>query len=322
MVQCIGIVAAEIRPQYFELLRNIATEYSVPFLIQPRPSSPNYAEFVEQVRLLSPDLIIVNSYSLLIRSDILAIPAFGAVNIHGALLPQYRGSNPTQWALLNNEVETGVTMHYMDAQFDTGDIIVQRRVPIYFDDTWCDIQKRIGVATEAMLDDELPDLLNKSIFREPQDESIANYYRRRHPEDGQINWELNVLHIYNLIRALVKPHPGAFYIQNGKKITIDKYLSVSEVINMKYGMPGGQLLKFRSIHLEPRDSQAQNNPLLFDVYDSVKEKLIGNCGLVEIDWKKKVASVQISVENHIKQNDLFFILEDFAKQQLELVVMR
>jgi len=87
-------------------------------------------------------------------------------------------------------------------------------------------------------------------------------------------------------------------------------------------MPGGQLLKFRSIHLEPRDSQAQNNPLLFDVYDSVKEKLIGNCGLVEIDWKKKVASVQISVENHIKQNDLFFILEDFAKQQLELVVMR
>ena len=121
----VGIVGAEIRPQQHPELRWLAEAQGVPLLIQPRLTSPAYPAFIEQARTLAPDLILVNSYSMLLRPDILSIPRYGAVNIHGALLPQYRGCNPIQWALLNNETATGVTMHYMTAEFDAGDIIPQ-----------------------------------------------------------------------------------------------------------------------------------------------------------------------------------------------------
>jgi len=151
-----GLVGAEIRPHQHVSLQQLAKAQRLPLLIQPRATSAAYPAFVGKVRHLAPDLIIVNSYSMLIRPEILAIPRFGDVNIHGPLLLQYRGCNPIQWVLLNNETETGVTMHYMAAEFDTGDIIAQRMVPIYFEDTWRDIQARIGAATEAMLAEEIP----------------------------------------------------------------------------------------------------------------------------------------------------------------------
>ena len=246
----VGVVGAEIRPNYLGFLKDIAAECSVPFLVQPRSSSPMHQAFVERVRELAPDLIIVHSYSMLIRQEVLAIPRFGGVNIHGALLPQYQGCNPTQWALLNNEHETGVTMHYMDANFDTGDIIAQRRVPIFFEDTWRDIQARIGKAAEAMLAEELPNLLNGKNVRHRQDTSKAHYYKRRRPEDGLIDWNSSVLYIYNLIRALVKPHPGAFYYTGAKKVVLDEYLSLSQVTALKYGA-GGQWLSGRHVNLTP-----------------------------------------------------------------------
>lgn len=235
----VGVVGAEIRPQYFDLLKQIAAARSVPFLIQPRKSSPDYPKFIELVRELTPDLLFVCSYSMLLRPEILSISRLGAVNVHGALLPQYRGANPTQWALLNNESETCVTMHYMDASFDTGDIIAQRRVPIYFEDTWVTIQARIADATETMLAEELPRLLAGSAARQPQDASQARHYRRRQPEDGLIEWENSVLSIYNLIRALVKPHPGAFYWgPAAQQVVQDGYLSISRVTSLKYAGGG------------------------------------------------------------------------------------
>ncbi|HYO91235.1 MAG TPA: methionyl-tRNA formyltransferase, partial [Pyrinomonadaceae bacterium] len=225
-----GIVVAEIRPEQHEPLREIADEQQLPLLIQPRKTSEHYAPFVEQVRELSPDLILVNSYSMLLRDEVLAVPPFGAVNVHGALLPQYRGSNPMQWALINNETETGVTMHYMDSNFDTGDIIAQRRVPIFFEDTWLSVRDRIGEATEAMLAEEMPRLLSRTNTRTPQDEKLARHHRRRRPEDGLVDWRQSALSIYNLVRALVRPLPGAFYYSGADKIVLDEYLFMSEVV--------------------------------------------------------------------------------------------
>ncbi|MCK4394326.1 hypothetical protein KAX17_15605 [Candidatus Bipolaricaulota bacterium] len=234
-----GLVSAEIRPHQHTALRQLSKVYRLPLFIQPRATAEAYPAFVEKVRRLTPDLIIVNSYSMLIRPEILAIPRFGSVNIHGALLPQYRGSNPIQWALLNNETETGVTMHYMTAKFDAGDIIAQRRVPIYFEDSWLDVQARIGTATESMLVEEIPRLLAQTNARQPQDESKADYYKRRYPRDGLINWQRSVLYIYNLVRALVKPHPGAFYHFGTDKIVLDEYLPIPQVTALKYGCGGG-----------------------------------------------------------------------------------
>jgi methionyl-tRNA formyltransferase/GNAT superfamily N-acetyltransferase len=239
-----GIVAAEIRPHQHETLRDMSESLQLPFIIQPRVSSPASPAFVAQVRQLNPDLIFVNSYSMLLHSEVLAIPCYGAVNVHPALLPEYRGPNPTQWGLLNDATETGVTMHYMDEHFDTGDIIAQRRVPIYFDDTWRDIQARIRVETDSMFEEEIPKLLAGTNTRQPQDESRARKWPRRHPEDGQIDWRQSVHYIYNLVRALVKPYPGAFYIAaSGKRTVLDEYLTLPQITALKYGQEGGQMLK-------------------------------------------------------------------------------
>lgn len=267
-----GLVGAEIRPHQHDSLRKLAETHRLPLLIQPRVSSPAYPMFIEKLRRLAPELIIVNSYSMLIRSDVLAIPRFGGVNIHGALLPQYRGCNPTQWALLNNESETGVTMHYMTAEFDTGDIIAQRQVPIYLEDTWRDIQARIREATVAMLAEEIPKLLNQTNTRQTQDESKARYYKRRRPEDGLIDWQKSVLDIYNLVRALVKPHPGAFHYSGSDKVVLDEYLSIPQVTALKYSVRAGHLLKTAHVTLSPL--VLADLPLLFNWIDGCQQVLI------------------------------------------------
>jgi methionyl-tRNA formyltransferase len=247
-----GLVCAGIRPQYHDALRDLAEQRGLPLLIQPVATSKAYPAFADEVKKLKPDLIIVNSYSMLLRKDILAVPKYGALNIHGALLPQYRGCNPIQWALLNNETGTGVTMHYMSAEFDTGDIVAQRQVPMFSSDTWRDVQARIAQATEAMLTKEMPALLTLSNTRHPQDQDEARYYKRRHPEDGLIDWSKDsVLHAYNLVRALVKPHPGAFYFHGSEKVVLDEYLTLQQVATIKYGESGGQELVATNLRLTP-----------------------------------------------------------------------
>jgi methionyl-tRNA formyltransferase len=335
----IGIVGAEIRPQYLEQLSKITSNLNIPLLVQPRHKSPDYSDFVAQVQSLTPDLILVNSYSMLLRPDILSIPSMGAVNIHGALLPQYRGCNPTQWALLNNETETGVTMHYMDAKFDTGDIIAQRRVPILFTDTWRDIQERSNRAIESMLQDEMPGLLAGTNNRIPQDESRANYNKRRHPEDGKIDWDESVLKTYNLIRALVKPHPGAFYFNGSEKIILDEYLPLPQVVSKKYENGKGQM-KGKNLGITPltledlpgaadliskpgeifykvqldrvqkdlldvwfKNARENNESLYFCIRPAELDEIIGICQLHGIDHEAGSTELYISLLDSVSQRE-------------------
>ncbi|HJP61090.1 MAG TPA: methionyl-tRNA formyltransferase [Gemmatimonadaceae bacterium] len=228
-----GIVGAEIRAQYLAALRAIAEARRVPFLVQPRVNSPLYDKFCSSVKALGAQLILVNSYSMLIRPDVLNTPTFGAVNLHGALLPKYRGSNPLQWAIINNETETGVTLHYMDAGFDTGDIIAQAKVPILFEDTWLDVRARQMEASETLLQTQIPRLLTLSNGRSKQDEREAAHWRRRTPADGRIDWSMSTLSIYNLIRALVHPHPGAFFSDGAETRVIDEFMPFEEVAAMQ-----------------------------------------------------------------------------------------
>lgn len=234
-----AIVAATIRPQYHAALQELATKYDVPLLIQPRRASAEYLAFVHEIIELQPDFILVNSYSMLLPQELLDIPRFGAINIHGALLPQYRGCNPMQWAIINNETETGVTMHHMDAGFDTGDIIAQKQVPLLFEDTWRNVQQRIGVATEELLVEEIPKIMAGTNSRTPQSGGQAQYWRRRKPEDGRFEWSWKAVDIYNLIRALVHPHPGAFYIDsNGNKTVIDHFVPCDQIKQMQLEIIG------------------------------------------------------------------------------------
>ena len=248
----IGLVGASIRPTQHNKLQKLARLNNLPLVIQPRVKDNDYLEFLEKIRGLKPDLFFVNSYSMLLRTELLEIPPLGGINVHGAILPEYRGANPVQWAILNCEKETGVTMHIMTPEFDSGDILAQRHVPILFGDTWVDVQHRIADATEQMLSEELPKIINNTIGRKPQDESRAYHYHRRKPEDGLFTWDAELISIYNLIRALVKPHPGAFYLtEDDGRVVLDEYMSIPKLAIMKYGVEGGKTLQTKNVQLLP-----------------------------------------------------------------------
>lgn len=234
-----ALVAAENRPQYHQELGDIGRAHGLSLIVQSSQKTGSYGEFFSRLQALAPDLILVHSYSMLLPPEVLALPRLGAINIHGALLPYYRGCNPIQWALCNNEGVTGVTMHYMDAGFDTGDIIAQQTVPIHFDDTWLTIRDRIVDATDSLLAEQVPEILAGRNGRSAQNEQAAKYWSRRKPEDGLIDWNWSCITIYNLIRALVFPHPGAYYVADeGTKIVLDQFLSYDTVRYMQQRIIG------------------------------------------------------------------------------------
>ncbi len=296
-----AVVGASIRPEQLGALEEFARRNEVRLLVQPKHNSPEYPRFVDEVRTVDPDLILVNSYSMRVGAELLDLPRLGCVNVHGGLLPEYRGSNPIQWALLNDETETGVTIHYMTEEFDQGDIIAQRTVAMCFEDTWLDIRARLERATEALLEQELPKILSGTNARSPQDESRARYYRRRSAEDGRVDWHRAVRDLYNLIRALVKPHPGAFYDLPSHRVVLDRYLSISEVTALKYGDAGRHMLRGADVMLRPTANltseaccrRRSNEKVEFSIRSCVTDEELGRCELSNIDFVRSAGEMRI-----------------------------
>jgi methionyl-tRNA formyltransferase len=297
-------VGAEIRPQYHSALAAIAEEREVAFCIQPRVTSPEYSRFVQLVTELAPDLILCDSYSMLLRPEILSVPRAGAVNVHGGLLPQYRGGNPVQWAIINDESQAGVTIHYMDAGFDSGSVIAQRQVPVLFTDTWRDVMTRINAATEELLGEHIPPILSGTAKAVPQDPAQARHYRHRTPADGSIDWSLSIRAIYNLVRALVAPLPGAFYGSNGATVVVGDYLTIAEVAALKQEVMGGRWPGPASTALRI-NSASSHERILLDVFDAGGDP-IGNAEVDAIDYQARTAlfrwtAVERSSSRHTTQ---------------------
>ncbi|MFA5136557.1 MAG: formyltransferase family protein [Patescibacteria group bacterium] len=232
MVRC--IIAASIRPQYLQELKKITDMSNVPLLVQPKYEDMDYEGFLNVFEELKIDLLLCNSYSMIIRNDLLKLVKYRAVNVHGSLLPKNRGPNPIQWAIIRNEETIGVTMHYMDNDLDTGDIIGQKVIPIPKAATWVDIRKEMDNKIEELLAEEIPLVLAGKNTRFPQDHSIATCNMRITPDFPLINFEkMSDLDVYNLIRAQVYPLKGAYILQNGKKIRFEKMIPVSEVAKLR-----------------------------------------------------------------------------------------
>lgn len=174
------------------------------------PESVNTEQWITYIKVLSPSTIFSFYFRHLICREILALAPGGAFNLHGSLLPAYRGRVPVNWVLVNGETVTGVTLHYMVAKADAGDIVGQKEVAIDFDDTALTLYNKLCRAAAALLDDLLPLIKVGRVPRIPQDESRASIYGRRRPEDGRIDWQWPSLRIYNLVRAVTEPYPGAF----------------------------------------------------------------------------------------------------------------
>jgi methionyl-tRNA formyltransferase len=221
-----GICVASIRPQYLDELQSIARKLELPILIQPRNSDANYEEFYESLLNLKADRALVNSYSMLLPKSLLRIFPKGAMNIHSALLPRNRGPNPIQWALINGDKVTGVTLHEMSSEFDQGGIIDQSEVKISWADNWLNIQEKLLAETDILLTRNLDRILYKDIVSTPQDEGVATKNPRRTEEDSFFKLSDPILFIYRLHKAVLPPLPPATTSDcTGSKISLTRQLS-------------------------------------------------------------------------------------------------
>jgi methionyl-tRNA formyltransferase len=165
---------------------------------------------LDSLQLGQPDLIFSFYYRSMLPMALLSRARFGAFNLHGSLLPRFRGRAPLNWAIVKGERETGVTLHEMVEKPDAGRIVDQQAVPIGPDDTAVEVFHRMTDAAEAVLKRSLPALVAGKVAFKPNDLARGSYYGRRRPEDGRIDWTKSAQEIHNLVRAVAPPFPGAF----------------------------------------------------------------------------------------------------------------
>lgn len=202
---------------WFESVSDTARGHGLPVYT---PTSPNTAEFVGLIRSLRPDLFVSVWYRRLLSPELLAIPGLGAVNLHGSLLPRYRGRSALNWVLVNGEERTGVTLHYMVAAADAGDIIAQEAMAIDPEDTALTLYDRLVKVGTELLDRSYPAIRAGTAPRHPQDPALATLFGRRRPEDGRVSWRRPAPELYNLIRAVTHPFPGAFATFGGRRLFV------------------------------------------------------------------------------------------------------
>jgi methionyl-tRNA formyltransferase len=184
-------------------------------------------EAVDELRSLSPDILFAVGWRWILPEEVLSIPARGCLGIHGSLLPRLRGFAPVNWALIRDERETGPTLFYFDRGTDTGDIVGQRPFPITDDDDAGTVRARLADAAVEVLAEHLPGLAAGTAPRRRQPESGATYGERRTPEDGAVDWAKAPREVFNWVRGLTRPYPGAFASIGGRRVQVWKVRPVS-----------------------------------------------------------------------------------------------
>lgn len=193
--------------QWFTRVADVAADLELPWIA---PADANVRDVVAQVAALAPDFVFSFYYRRMLGAPLLALAARGALNMHGSLLPHYRGRAPVNWAVLRGERHTGATLHYMADKPDAGDIVARQAVPILPDDTAKEVFDKVTVAAEICLDGVLPALLAGTAPRLHNDIAQGSYFGGRKPEDGRIDWSQAAATIHDLVRAVAPPYPGAF----------------------------------------------------------------------------------------------------------------
>ena len=223
----------------FQTLQKLISNYNIKFILTDKQSTdiidfakekqiplfagnPRNGKGFEMIKNIEVDVIASVNYLFLIEKDIISHPTKLIFNIHGSLLPKYRGRTPHVWAIINGEKMTGITAHIVDEGCDTGKIIHQIEVPIDENDTGAYILEKYQTLYLPLVQKVLKDVMEDKLELKDQDHSKATYVRKRTPSDGEINWNLTNEEIRNWIRAQADPYPGAFTFFEGQKITIDQ----------------------------------------------------------------------------------------------------
>ena len=197
---------------WFASVAKLCTEKNIPYIT---PSASELNDLTPKLQALSPDYIFSFYYRHMIPAQILACAKIAALNMHGSLLPKYRGRAPVNWAILHGETETGATLHVMEVKPDAGDIVGQAKVSIGPDETATDVFGKVSEAAVAVINQVLPELLQGKVPRKPNELQKGSYFGGRKPADGQIHWNQSAQQVHNLVRAVAPPYPGAFTEHNG-----------------------------------------------------------------------------------------------------------
>jgi methionyl-tRNA formyltransferase len=247
------------------------------------PDDPNTPEVVARVAATAPDFLFSFYYRHMLRRELLVVPSRGAYNMHGSLLPKYRGRVPVNWAVIHGETETGATLHAMTEKPDNGAIVIQRAVPIGPDDTAQDVFDRVTVAAARALDAALPALIAGTAPHFAQDLSKGGYFGGRKPEDGRIDFNWDATRIHNFVRALTAPYPGAFADIRGHRVVFWRTRRID-------GAPGAPRPAARlgvdgdTIVLECRDgSRLGISSLAIDGHDTDAAGFAERIGFVRVD---------------------------------------
>ncbi|HCW7015905.1 TPA: bifunctional UDP-4-amino-4-deoxy-L-arabinose formyltransferase/UDP-glucuronic acid oxidase ArnA [Citrobacter farmeri] len=202
---------------FFGSVSRLAADAGIPVYA---PDDVNHPIWAERISQLAPDVIFSFYYRHLLSDAILALAPAGAFNLHGSLLPKYRGRAPLNWVLVNGESETGVTLHRMVKRADAGAIVAQQRVAISSDDTAFTLHHKLCQTARRVLEQALPAIERKETHDVQQNESEATYFGRRTPEDCFLTWNRPATTLHNMVRAVAAPWPGAFSYSGTQKFTI------------------------------------------------------------------------------------------------------
>ncbi len=203
--------------QWFGRVADVAREAGLEVAYPDDPAEP---AFVRRLEALAPDFLFSFYYRRMLPPAVLAAARRGAYNLHGSLLPRYRGRVPVNWAVLHGERETGATLHEMVAKPDAGRIVDQEPVPIGENDTAAEVFARVSAAAGTVLERALPALLAGTATPRDQDLSRGSYFGGRRPEDGRIDWRQPARRVHDLVRAVAPPYPGAFSALGGRRVLV------------------------------------------------------------------------------------------------------
>lgn len=241
----------------YAVLRQLAPDYTLNFVMTDVKSvdiqrfcdeegidcfvgNPRKGKCVNFIKDKVIDVLVSVNYLFIIDLDLIELPQKVAFNIHGSMLPRYRGRTPHVWAIINNEKVTGITAHIIDENCDTGAILEQVQVSIDDEDTGASILDRFETLYPTLINQVLSKIEHNEITRTPQQEHLATYFGKRTPEDGQINWNWQRERIRNWVRAQAAPYPGAFSWHDGEKIILDEV--ALDDYGFNWQMPNGLIL--------------------------------------------------------------------------------
>ncbi len=192
-----------------------------------QPNKIKTDEFVGEIRALKPDLLVTAAYGKILSKELLDVPHLGCINVHGSLLPAYRGAAPINWAVINGEKTTGITTMFTDVGLDTGDMLLMKELVIEPNMTVGELHDKMAILGAEVLKATLAELKNGTLKRQPQDDALSSYAPIMSKELGLIDWNKSAQEIHNLVRG-TDPWPGAYTFLNGERIRIWRTSLVSD----------------------------------------------------------------------------------------------